>query len=63
MMCYVQLSLQGYAAKVKLGDSLMNPLTEEDDGSDIWYTPMWFSDVWSIRRLLGKMDKVVMNHD
>lgn len=63
MMCYVQLSLQGYAAKVKLGDSLLHPLTEQDNGADIWYTPMWFSDVWSIRRLLGKMDKVVMNHD
>lgn len=56
MMCYVQLSLQGYAAKVKLGDSLMNPLTEQDDGSDIWYTPMWFSDVWTLRRIVQKLD-------
>lgn len=56
MMCYVQLSLLGYAAKVKLGDSLMKPLIEEDNGSDIWYTPMWFSDVWTIRRMLGKIE-------
>lgn len=53
MMCYIQLSLQGYAGKVKVGDTLMNPLTEKDNGSDIWYTPMWFSDVWMIRRMLG----------
>lgn len=58
MMCYVQLSLLGYAAKVKLGDSLMNPLVEHDNGTDIWYTPMWFSDVWTIRRLIGRMDKI-----
>lgn len=58
MMCYVQLSLLGCAAKVKLGDSLMNPLVEQDNGSDIWYTPMWFSDVWTIRRLIGRMDKI-----
>jgi type I restriction-modification system DNA methylase subunit len=58
MMCYVQLSLQGYAAKVKIGDSLLHPLTEQDDGADIWYTPMWFSDVWTIRRLIGRMDKI-----
>lgn len=56
MMCYVQLSLQGFAGKVKLGDSLMNPLVEQDNGSDIWYTPMWFSDVWAIRRMLGKIE-------
>lgn len=58
MMCYVQLSLQGFAAKVKIGDSLLHPLTEQDDGADIWYTPMWFSDVWAIRRMIQKMDAV-----
>jgi type I restriction-modification system DNA methylase subunit len=50
MMCYVQLSLQGFAAKIKLGDTLRNPITDSDNGSDIWYTPMWFSDVWVMRR-------------
>lgn len=58
MMCYVQLSLQGYAAKIKLGDSLMNPLVESDNGPCIWYTPMWFSDVWEIRRLIDRLGKV-----
>lgn len=60
MMCYVQLSLLGFSAKVKLGDSLMHPLTEEDNGPDIWYTPMWFSDVWQYRRLMQRMDKIMI---
>lgn len=60
MMCYVQLSLLGYAAKIKLGDSLMNPLTEEDDGTDIWYTPMWFNDIWQYRRMMQRMDKIMI---
>lgn len=58
MMCYVQLSLLGYAAKIKLGDSLMNPLVEQDNGADIWYTPMWFSDIWQIRRMIGGIKKI-----
>ena len=60
MMCYVQLSLQGFAAKVKIGDSLLHPLTEQDDGADIWYTPMWFSDIWQYRRLMQRMDKIMI---
>jgi type I restriction-modification system DNA methylase subunit len=60
MMCYVQLSLLGFAAKVKLGDSLLHPLTEQDDGPDIWYTPMWFSDIWQYRRLMQRMDKIMI---
>lgn len=60
MMCYVQLSLLGFAAKVKLGDSLLHPLVEEDDGPDIWYTPMWFSDVWVYSRMMRRMDKIMV---
>lgn len=60
MMCYVQLSLMGYAAKVKLGDSLLHPLVEEDNGPDIWYTPMWFNDVWVYRRMMQHMDKIMI---
>lgn len=55
LMCYIQLSLQGIAAKVKIADSLLNPMVDADNGSDIWYTPMWFSDVWTSRRLLKKL--------
>lgn len=58
MMCYVQLSLLGFAGKIKLGDSLLHPLTDDDDGPDIWYTPMWFNDIWVYRRMMQRMDKI-----
>lgn len=60
MMCYIQLSLLGFAGKVKLGDSLLHPLTDQDDGADIWYTPMWFSPTWTVRRLVCQLDKIMM---
>lgn len=60
LMCYVQLSLLGYAGKIKIGDSLCNPLVDADNGPDIWYTPMWFSDVWMIRRMIGSFEKKVL---
>ena len=55
LMCYIQLSLQGYAAKIKVGDTLANPLTEADDGPDIWYTPIWFSPIWTARRAASRI--------
>jgi type I restriction-modification system DNA methylase subunit len=58
MMCYIQLSLLGYAAKIKLGDTLMHPMLDSDNGSDIWYTPMWMSDIWVARRLAERLDSV-----
>lgn len=61
LMCYIQISLIGYAGKIKIGDSLLDPLTDADNGANIWYTPMWFSDVWTIRRMIGIIEKKVMN--
>ena len=54
LMCYIQLSLQGYAGKVKIGDTLADPMTAGEDSPSIWYTPMWFSPVWTARRALRK---------
>lgn len=55
LMCYIQISLQGYAGKIKIGDSLLHPMLDSDNGSDIWYTPMWFSDVWVQRRAVERI--------
>lgn len=55
LMCYIQISLQGYAGKIKIGDSLSHPMLDTDNGSDIWYTPMWFSDVWIQRRAVERI--------
>lgn len=55
LMCYIQISLQGYAGKIKIGDSLLHPMLDSDNGSNIWYTPMWFSDVWVMRRAVERI--------
>lgn len=52
LMCYIQLSLLGVAAVVKVGDSLANPITELTDDKNNWYTPIYYSDIWQRRRLL-----------
>lgn len=56
LMCYIQLSLQGIAAKIKIADSLSDPMVDADNGSNIWYTPMYFSNVWVTRRMLRRID-------
>lgn len=57
LMCYIQISLQGYAGKIKIGDSLLHPMLDSDNGSDMWYTPMWFSDVWVQRRAVERISR------
>lgn len=54
MMCYIQLSLQGVAGYIKIGNSLTNPMTDCDDLDNYWFTPMYFSEVWSFRRMIRK---------
>lgn len=58
-MCYIQLSLLGCAGYVKIGDTLRNPVASGDDDSDYWYTPMYFSDVWVLRRKFRALDKAL----
>lgn len=54
LMCYIQLSLLGVAGIVKVGNSLTEPMTDKDSNENYWYTPMYFSSVWSMRRLFGR---------
>lgn len=64
LMCYIQLSLLGCAGYVKIGDTLINPMTGSEskvalnnqDNTDYWFTPMYFSEVWHYRRLFHSMD-------
>ena len=56
MMCYIQLSLLGCAGYVKIGDSLTDPMHHGDDQKAYWYTPMYFSTVWRLRRVFRNMD-------
>lgn len=51
LMCYLQLSLLGVAGYVKIGNSITDPMTADDSKENYWYTPMYFSDVWIMRRI------------
>lgn len=54
LMCYIQLSLFGCAGYVHIGNTLTNPMTGHvlfgDGGENTWYTPMYFSTPWEMRR-------------
>lgn len=42
MMCYIQLSLLGCKAVVKVGNSLTDPFVPADlEGNNVWFTPMY----------------------
>lgn len=56
MMSFVQLSLLGCAGYIVVGDSLLHPtvgpsvlLPVPQEGQEIWYTPMFFTDTWQLR--------------
>lgn len=56
-MCYIQLALHGLAGYVIHGNTLMKPEPElPKDLENIYFTPMWFSDVWAMRRLFHNQD-------
>lgn len=63
LMCYLQLSLLGCAGYVVIANTLTNPTTCYDSkglipkhGENVWYTPMYFRDVWHWRRIYAQMD-------
>ena len=62
-MCYIQLSLLGCPGYVFVGNSLTNPCVSADkkgllplQTENVWFTPMFYSDVWMVRRLFAKMN-------
>lgn len=62
-MCYIQLSLHGCPGYVIIGDTLMNPGVTIDrrglipvEDKPVWYTPMYYSDVWQWRRVFSMMN-------
>lgn len=58
MMCYIQISLLGCPGYVIVGDTLRHPPTERlPDDYEVWYTPMYFSDVWHWRWVFRSLDK------
>ena len=73
-MCYIQLSLLGCPGYVMVANTLSDPLTgpvlwpEEKRGrrnkpdQELWFTPMWASEVWTMRRRCFLMDRFIENH-
>ena len=67
LMCFIQLSLVGCPGYVVIGDSLANPVVgglltpQKQPGQEIWYTPMFLSNVWQLRRRFAIIDSVVSN--
>lgn len=62
-MCYIQLSLMGCPGYVVIGNTILHPTTSIDgrglipvDQGNVWYTPMYFSDIWQWRVLCAKMN-------
>ena len=51
LMCYIQLSLLGVAAYIKVGNTFTEPMRSKDTLENYWFTPMYCSEVWTIRRL------------
>lgn len=67
-MCYIQLSLLGCAGYICVGNTLTNPMfgsvlfPQEREGQELWYMPMFYSDVWQWRKIfhsLGSMGGTV----
>ena len=66
MMCYIQLSLLGCPGYVVIADTLAHPARCYDKkallpiaGQDVWYTPMYYSEIWCGRQLAAKMDLLI----
>ena len=56
MMCYIQLSLLGCAGYIKIGNTISDPICENDNMEKYWFTPMYFSNVWQCRRSFHSLD-------
>ena len=65
MMCYIQLSLLGCPGYVVIADTLTNPLQgsgifpKEMPGQEFWYTPFYYRDCWTARRV-GETMRMLM---
>lgn len=59
MMCYIQLSLLGVAGYFKVGNSLTDPMTDDDSLENYWFTPMYFFPVWHYRRVCNSISKLL----
>lgn len=63
-MSYIQISLLGCPGYIMVGNSLTNPQTghvlfpEENEGNELWITPMFMHQVWEMRRNVVLMKSI-----
>lgn len=63
LMCYIQLSFLDCAGYVVIGNSLSNPVKgsllfpQIEEGEELWFTPMWYSPIWSFRRAMETVEQ------
>lgn len=62
-MCYIQLSLLGCPGYVYVGNTITDPCTILDKrglfpkpSNNLWFTPMYFHELWHYRRIWAQMD-------
>ncbi len=61
-MAYIQMSLLGMPGYIAIANTLTDPIVGdalepiEKDTQEFWYTPFWFTDVWTMRRICRRMD-------
>lgn len=65
-MCYITLSFLGCPGYVVVGDTLAHPAASYDrkglipaDNGNVWYTPMYFSRLWTERRRCAYLDTLI----
>lgn len=58
LMCYIQLSLLGVAAYIKIDDAISKPMAVDDTLENYWFTPMYFSEVWKTRRMIKQVEQL-----
>ena len=63
LMCYIQMSVLGFAGYVVIADTISNPSLSVDrrglipvDGPNVWYTPMYHRDIWQWRVTASRLD-------
>lgn len=54
MMCYIQLTLLGLPGYVAVGDTLKEAMVK--DLRRVYFTPVYFNDVWTGRRMAHGLD-------
>lgn len=64
-MCYIQLSFLGCPGYIAVANTLSDPVTgnilmpDDKDTQDFWFMPMYFNEIWAMRRKCKLIDNVL----